>query len=159
MKIIGTLAVQDAKKKEQIGYLEYAFLMIKIHYISPQLQNFSFFESQSDQGEPQLAIKPFDIFQTSRIMGLSQKILGFSITPFPFHLFSQTRPNINSETNPFSCMINFVCKYLRQFLGKIFGVALSTPCNIELLSPFLLSEPFQNFHKRFPELPWYQQFM
>ena len=29
-----------------------------------------FFEGQIDQGVTQLVIKPFDIFQTSRIMGL-----------------------------------------------------------------------------------------
>ena len=34
MKLIGALAVYHAKKKEQIGYLEYLILMIKIHYIS-----------------------------------------------------------------------------------------------------------------------------
>ena len=32
---IGALAVQDTKKKEQIGYLEYSLLMIKICFISP----------------------------------------------------------------------------------------------------------------------------
>ena len=154
MKIIGTLAVQDAKKKERIGYLEYAFLMIKIHYISPYLQNFSFFESQSDQGESQLAIKPFDIFQTSIIMGFNQNNFRLFKTPFLFHLLSQTTPNINSETNPSSPVTNVVCKYLEQFLVKSFGVAsLPIPWNIELLPPFLLSEPFQNLHKLFQELP------
>ena len=34
MEITGTLAVYDAKKKGQIRYLEYSFLMIKIHSIS-----------------------------------------------------------------------------------------------------------------------------
>ena len=34
MKLIGALAVQHTKKKEQIGYLEYSHLIIKIHYIS-----------------------------------------------------------------------------------------------------------------------------
>ena len=35
MKIIGDVAALHDKKKEQIGYLEYSFLMIKIDYISP----------------------------------------------------------------------------------------------------------------------------
>ena len=35
MKIIGALEIYDAKKKEQIGHLEYSLLMIKIHFISP----------------------------------------------------------------------------------------------------------------------------
>ena len=33
MKLIGALAVQHTKKKEQIGYLEYSLLITKIHYI------------------------------------------------------------------------------------------------------------------------------
>ena len=35
MKLIGALAVSNDKKKEQIGYLEYSLLMIKINCISP----------------------------------------------------------------------------------------------------------------------------
>ena len=35
MKSFGAVAVHHAKKKEQIGYLEYSVLMIKIDYISP----------------------------------------------------------------------------------------------------------------------------
>ena len=34
MKLIDAIAVYHAEKKEQNGYLEYSFLMIKIHYIS-----------------------------------------------------------------------------------------------------------------------------
>ena len=62
--------------------------MIKLHFISPYFQNFSFFEGQSDQGVTQLVIKPFGISQTPRIVGLSKKMPGFSKTPFIFHLFS-----------------------------------------------------------------------
>ena len=40
---IGALAVQDTKKKEQIGYLEYSLLMIKICYISPKFPHFIVF--------------------------------------------------------------------------------------------------------------------
>ena len=36
----------------------------------PIISTLQFFEGQSDQGVTQLAIKPFDIFQTSRIVGL-----------------------------------------------------------------------------------------
>ena len=43
-----------------------------------------------------------------------------------------TIPHINSETNPPLPMINFVCRYLRQFLGANFGVAtLPISCNTE----------------------------
>ena len=35
MNPIDALAVYHTKKKEQIRYLEYSLLMIKIHYISP----------------------------------------------------------------------------------------------------------------------------
>ena len=73
--------------KEQIGYLEHLLLMIKIHYISPDFRHFSFLEDQSDHEETQLVIKPFDIFQTSRIMGLAKEIPGFSKHPVIFHLF------------------------------------------------------------------------
>ena len=69
MKLIGALAV---KKKEQIGYLEYSLLMIKINCISPPgFWDFSFFESQRDQGVTHLDIKPLSISQTSRIVSLS----------------------------------------------------------------------------------------
>ena len=43
MKFVGAQAVQYAKKKEQISYLEYSLLMIKIHYIFAYFQHFSFF--------------------------------------------------------------------------------------------------------------------
>ena len=35
MKLIVALAVQHTQKKEQIGYLEYSLLIIRIHYASP----------------------------------------------------------------------------------------------------------------------------
>ena len=35
MKLLGTLAVYDAKKKEQTVYLEYSKLITKMHYVSP----------------------------------------------------------------------------------------------------------------------------
>ena len=35
MKIVGAVAVYRAKKKEQIGCLEYSLLMTKIDYVSP----------------------------------------------------------------------------------------------------------------------------
>ena len=41
-------------------------------------------------------------------------------------------PHINSETNPPPPIINVVCKYLRQFRDRSFGVAtLPIYCNIE----------------------------
>ena len=47
-----------------------------------------FFEGQSDQGVTQLVIKPFDISQTSRIVGLRlKKMPSFCKPPFIFHLF------------------------------------------------------------------------
>ena len=64
MKLIASLAVEHVKKKEQVGYLEYSFLMIKFPYISPQFQHFSIFMGDSHQGVAQLVTKPFDIFQT-----------------------------------------------------------------------------------------------
>ena len=32
MRLIGALTVEHAKRKEQIGYLEYSLLLIKIHF-------------------------------------------------------------------------------------------------------------------------------
>ena len=43
MELIRALAVQHVKKKEQIEYLAYSILMIKIHCISTYFQHFSFF--------------------------------------------------------------------------------------------------------------------
>ena len=43
-------------------------------------------------------------------------------------IYRPRTPYINSETSP---PINVVCKYLRQFLGRSFGVAtLPICCNI-----------------------------
>ena len=44
-----------------------------------------FFEGHNDQGVTQLVIKPFGISQTSRIVDLSKKKLGFSKLLFNFH--------------------------------------------------------------------------
>ena len=71
MKLIGALAVEHAKNKEEFGYLEYSLLMIKIHIISSHNFHTSVFEGQSDQGVKQLVIKPFDTSQSSRIVSLS----------------------------------------------------------------------------------------
>ena len=41
-------------------------------------------------------------------------------------------PHINSETNPLPYIINVVCKYLAQLLGRNFRVVtLPIYCNIE----------------------------
>ena len=71
MKVICALAVWHAKKNKQIGYLKYALSMIKIHYISHNLDTSVSFEDQSDQGVTQLVIKPFGTPKTSRIVSLS----------------------------------------------------------------------------------------
>ena len=71
MKHTGTLAVYHAKKKEQILYLEYSFLMIKLHIYPHNFNSFDFFKGESDQGIVQLVIEPIDISQTSRIVSLS----------------------------------------------------------------------------------------
>ena len=47
------------------------------------------------------------------------------------YLKEATILHINSETNPPPPIINVVCKYLRQFLGTSFGIAiLPICCNI-----------------------------
>ena len=66
MKFIGALAVYHAKKKEQIGYLKYWILMIKINLYPHNLDTSVCLEGQSDQGVTQLVIKPFSISQTSK---------------------------------------------------------------------------------------------
>ena len=53
----------------------------------PIILKLQFFEGQSDQGVTQLVVKPFDISQTSRIVGLRKNMPGFSKPPFIFHLF------------------------------------------------------------------------
>ena len=85
MKLIGALAVQHTKKKEQIGYLEYSLLMIKIYFIPPKISTLHFFEDQSDQGATDLVIKPFSISQSSRMESLSQKKM--QSFPKPFFIF------------------------------------------------------------------------
>ena len=65
------------------------------------ISTLQFFESQSDQGIIQLVIKPFDVSQTSRIVGLrlkKKKMPGFSKPPFIFHLFFYIIPQINFDT-------------------------------------------------------------
>ena len=42
-KLIGALTAQHAKKREQLGYLKYSLLQIKIHFISPEFWHFSLF--------------------------------------------------------------------------------------------------------------------
>ena len=77
------------------------------------ISTLQFFESQSDQGIIQLVIKPFDVSQTSRIVGLrlkkKKKMPAFSKPPFIFHLFFYIIPHINFDT-----MIIAVCKYHDQ---------------------------------------------
>ena len=46
-----------------------------------------FFEGQSDQGVTQLVIKPFDISQTSRIVGLRLKKCQVFATPLLFFIY------------------------------------------------------------------------
>ena len=59
--------------------------MTKIHYITLFLKRFSFYEGQRDQGVTQLVIKPFEIFQTSRTVSLTQK--KFQTFPNPLLFF------------------------------------------------------------------------
>ena len=71
-----------------IWVVEYSPLMKKpiISAIILTLQ--FFFEGQSDQGVTRLVIKPFDISQTSRIVGLSYK--NCQVFPNPlFYFFRQ----------------------------------------------------------------------
>ena len=59
-------------------------------------------------------------------------ILKFLIQSTQYFDLNTAIPHINSETNPPSPIFHVVCKYLRQFLGTIFGVAiLPICCNIE----------------------------
>ena len=71
MKLIGALALEHTKNKEEFGYLEYSLLMLKIHITSSHNFHTSVFKGQSDQGVKQLVIKPFGISQSSRIVNLS----------------------------------------------------------------------------------------
>ena len=98
----------------------------------PIISTLHIFEDQSDQGVTDLVIKPFGIFQSSRMVNLSQKNAKFFQTPFYFYLFFWTLHQINSETNPPTPIINVLCKYLKQFLGTSFGApTLLISCNIE----------------------------
>ena len=63
--------------KKNIGYFEYSLLVTRIHYISLKLQHFSFFESQSDEGRIQLAIKLFGISKRSRIVSTNYFLFIF----------------------------------------------------------------------------------
>ena len=59
------------KEKRKTEYLEYYFFNDKNPLYLPLISTLQFFEGQSDQGVIQLVIKPFSIFQTSRIVSLS----------------------------------------------------------------------------------------
>ena len=54
----------------------------------PLILKIQFFpEGQNDQGVIESVIKPFSIFQTSRIMSLTKKMPGFPKPSFISHLF------------------------------------------------------------------------
>ena len=100
----------------------------------PMASTLQFFsEDQSDQGVPQLIIKPLGISQTSKIVSVSQKNARFFKTPFYFLLiFLDNTSHISWDQSP-SPVINVACRCLRQFLDTSFGVVtLPIICNIEL---------------------------
>ena len=120
------------------------------------------FEGQRDQGLTQLVKKPFEISEKIRNSESKvKKITGFSKPLFNFYFFFQTIPlnnslQKNSENNSLPSIIKVICKYLQQFLGTSFGIAiLLISCNIEQgIGSGFISESFQNFQKFFRELPW-----
>ena len=128
--------------KKNIGYFEYSLLVTRIHYISLKLQHFSFFESQSDEGRIQLAIKLFGISKRSRIV--STNYFLFIFLDNISHIFWDQPP-----------IINVVCKYQRLCRGTSFGVAtLLVCCNVEWeIEVWLISEKWTI--PEFPEIfPW-----
>ena len=123
----------------------------------PMASTLQFFsEDQSDQGVPQLIIKPLGISQTSKIVSVSQKNARFFQTPFYLLLiFLDNTSHIFWDQSP-SPVINVASKCLRQFLDTSFGVAtLPMICNIELGEGpdlFLQGGLYKNFKKFFQVL-------
>ena len=72
MKLSGALPIYHTKEKEQILYIIRIFTFNdKNPLYLPIILTLHFFDGQSDQGVIHLVIKPVDISQTFRIVGLS----------------------------------------------------------------------------------------
>ena len=68
MKLVGAIA---CKEKRTDWILRIFTFNDKNPLYLPLISTLQFFKGQSDQGVTQLVIKPFGIFQTSRIVSLS----------------------------------------------------------------------------------------
>ena len=68
MKLVGAIA---CKEKRTDWILRIFTFNDKNPLYLPLISTLQFFKVQSDQGVTQLVIKPFGIFQTSRIVSLS----------------------------------------------------------------------------------------
>ena len=81
MKLVGAIA---CKEKRTDWILRIFTFNDKNPLYLPLISTLQFFKVQSAQGVTQLVIKPFGIFQTSRIVSLSWKNTRFFQTPFYF---------------------------------------------------------------------------
>ena len=132
-KLLYVCAVQYVKKRRADWILTILPLNNKNSLYLSLILTLQFFESLSGQ-----VISHKTIWNTSKVKKSEFKqkkkksMPRFSKPPIIFHLFFYTIPQINFETNPPHPIINFVCKYLGQYLVANFGVAsLQISCNIK----------------------------